>query len=174
MVRFPLEPLCEAELLGILTVKAMLAIQCTCFLVHVSGASGICSVKCAKVTELLMSQAHERLQCHQLITHHQPASPQEEDNSKNVYHAGREHTIPGPEQHWLPYKQLDLPPGLGLGQGPLKQSTQKSAQQQSEGQRAESRESRSGGGRRTQLYNRPVSCPQGSLCVHTHTQSLED
>ena len=40
--------------------------------------------------------------------------------SKNVDHAGGEHTIPGPEQHWLPYEQLDLPPGLGLGQGLLK------------------------------------------------------
>lgn len=67
-----------------------------------------------------MSPAHKRLQGHQLVTHHQPASPQEKDNPKNVDHAGREHTIPGPEQHWLPCKQLGLPPGLGLGQAPLK------------------------------------------------------
>jgi len=67
-----------------------------------------------------MSQAHRRLQGHQPITHHQPAGPQEKDNPENVDHAGCEHTIPGPEQHWLPHKQLDLPPGLGLGQRLLK------------------------------------------------------
>lgn len=76
-----------------------------------------------------MSPAHKRLQGHQAITHHQPAGPQEKDDPKNVDHAGREHAIPGPEQHWLPYEQLDLPPGLGLGQHPLEQSTE-SAQHQ--------------------------------------------
>lgn len=78
------------------------------------------TVEYPRVTELSMPQAHRRLQGHQLITHHQPASPQEKDNPKNVDHAGREHTIPGPEQHWFPYEQLDLPPGLGLGQSLLK------------------------------------------------------
>lgn len=92
--------------------------SCPCF--WSICASGFSSVKCPKVTELPMSSAHERLWGHQLVTHHQPASPQEKDNAKNVDHAGREHTIPGPEQHWLPYKQLGLPPGLGPGQAPLK------------------------------------------------------
>lgn len=50
----------------------------------------------------------------QVSTHHKPSRPQEKNHSKNVDHAGGEDTIPCSKQHWLPHKELDLPPGLGL------------------------------------------------------------
>lgn len=123
LVRLAWGPLSEAQLLRILIVKATLAIPCTCSLFHVSRASVIQEWHLhhgmSKGDRASHVTGHKGLQGHQAITHHQPAGPQEKDNPKNVDHAGREHTIPGSEQHWLPYKQLGLPPGLGLGQGPL-------------------------------------------------------
>lgn len=128
-----------------------------------------CTEECPRVTELSTLQAHKRLQGHQLITHHQPASPQEKDNPKNVDHAGREHTIPGPEQHWLPYEQLALPPGLGLGQGPLKtEHTEVSSAAFRRVSKGRAGEVDRGSGENSAL-NCAIPCARAGVCAHTRS-----
>ena len=49
----------------------------------------------------------------------QVAGAQEEHHAKDVDHAGGEDAVPGAEQHRLPHKHLDLPPGLAGPWTPL-------------------------------------------------------
>lgn len=73
-------------------------------------AAQMSKVHTVNKTTVYRTEVKRGKQC--LYTHHQVAGSQEQHNTKDVDHAGGEHSIPGAEKHRLPHKQFDPPPRL--------------------------------------------------------------